>query len=263
MPLVPGRRPGRRTRELLRLLGVRDLAVAPLYGEEGVVRLPARRPTGSARAARSTAGDARLLEALANHAGVALENGRLVDRVAARGARARVPGRARRAHRAARTARASSTRCATRSSDCGEQRRRRHADGPRPVQGRQRHARPRHRRRGAVARGGAHSRARSATRATVARLGGDEFAIAACPASPTSTTARRGGAPGAAPCSSRRSRSRGVSLEIAGSIGITVAPQHGTDAHTLLKRADIAMYSAKREPSRHRRVRRSDPTRTR
>ncbi len=41
---------------------------------------------------------------------------------------------------------------------------------------------------------------------------------------------------------------RDVTLEISASVGVTIAPLHGDDAHTLLKRADIAMYSAKREP---------------
>jgi EAL domain-containing protein (putative c-di-GMP-specific phosphodiesterase class I) len=36
-----------------------------------------------------------------------------------------------------------------------------------------------------------------------------------------------------------------MALEVAGSIGIALAPQHGTDAATLMKRADIAMYEAK------------------
>ncbi len=37
----------------------------------------------------------------------------------------------------------------------------------------------------------------------------------------------------------------GNSLKIDGSIGISVYPDHGNDAHTLIKRADVAMYVAK------------------
>lgn len=37
----------------------------------------------------------------------------------------------------------------------------------------------------------------------------------------------------------------GNSLNIEGSIGISIYPDHGTDAHTLIKRADVAMYAAK------------------
>src|SRR5207244_10597484 len=36
--------------------------------------------------------------------------------------------------------------------------------------------------------------------------------------------------------------------EIAISIGIAVSPQHGEDAETLMRRADMAMYVAKRTP---------------
>jgi diguanylate cyclase (GGDEF)-like protein len=38
----------------------------------------------------------------------------------------------------------------------------------------------------------------------------------------------------------------GVSLEVRGSIGIALAPAHGTTREELLRRADIAMYAAKR-----------------
>jgi len=38
---------------------------------------------------------------------------------------------------------------------------------------------------------------------------------------------------------------RGLQLEIDASIGIALSPEHGTDADTLLRRADVAMYIAK------------------
>ena len=38
----------------------------------------------------------------------------------------------------------------------------------------------------------------------------------------------------------------GVSLEVPGSIGVAIAPEHGTTRDELLRRADIAMYAAKR-----------------
>jgi EAL domain-containing protein (putative c-di-GMP-specific phosphodiesterase class I) len=41
----------------------------------------------------------------------------------------------------------------------------------------------------------------------------------------------------------------GVQLEIDASIGIALAPEHGSDADTLLRRADVAMYVAKRSNS--------------
>ena len=78
---------------------------------------------------------------------------------------------------------------------------------------------------------------------TVARLGGDEFAIVL---------------PGAALIAAgrvaravRRSletpfASHGELLDVQPSVGVALVPDHGEDADTLLRRADIAMYVAKR-----------------
>jgi diguanylate cyclase (GGDEF)-like protein len=77
---------------------------------------------------------------------------------------------------------------------------------------------------------------------TIARLGGDEFAILL---------------PTAAYEDARQIAQRllqlleqpfalgGLQLEIDASIGIALAPDHGSDADTLLRRADVAMYVAK------------------
>jgi diguanylate cyclase (GGDEF)-like protein/PAS domain S-box-containing protein len=78
---------------------------------------------------------------------------------------------------------------------------------------------------------------------TVARLGGDEFAVVL---------------PGINDASAVASLARkilrtleqpfivdGQALEVGASIGIALYPTHGADARTLLRRADIAMYSAK------------------
>jgi diguanylate cyclase (GGDEF)-like protein len=78
----------------------------------------------------------------------------------------------------------------------------------------------------------------------VARLGGDEFAMLL----PSVT-----GAPEAID-TARRIRKRlespisvnGQPLDVGGAIGIVMYPTHGDDAHTLLRRADVAMYLAKR-----------------
>ncbi len=79
---------------------------------------------------------------------------------------------------------------------------------------------------------------------TIARLGGDEFAIL------LTTDATRAGAVTVA----RRVMSAlerpfeidGLSLQTNASIGIALAPEHGSDAESLAKRADVAMYTAKR-----------------
>jgi diguanylate cyclase (GGDEF)-like protein len=78
---------------------------------------------------------------------------------------------------------------------------------------------------------------------TVARLGGDEFAMLL---------------PTASVDDARQIAQRllelleqpfalgGLQLEIDASIGIALSPDHGSDADTLLRRADVAMYVAKR-----------------
>ena len=81
---------------------------------------------------------------------------------------------------------------------------------------------------------------------TVARLGGDEFAILArTPQEPREAavaTARRLLDAVAAPYDIE-----GHKLDIATSIGIALAPEHGTDVDQLIKSADLALYKAKSE----------------
>jgi diguanylate cyclase (GGDEF)-like protein/PAS domain S-box-containing protein len=79
---------------------------------------------------------------------------------------------------------------------------------------------------------------------TVARLGGDEFALVL----PGAT------ADDAAVVAAKAIRAlqqpltiEGQVIEIGGSIGMVVFPEHGRDVDTLVRRADVAMYAAKRE----------------
>jgi len=77
----------------------------------------------------------------------------------------------------------------------------------------------------------------------VARLGGDEFAIVLADAVDSRSVAM----------AARRILNTlqqpfvvdGQVLEVGASIGIALYPTHGNDARTLLRRADVAMYSAK------------------
>jgi diguanylate cyclase (GGDEF)-like protein len=78
---------------------------------------------------------------------------------------------------------------------------------------------------------------------TVARLGGDEFALLL----PSSGEGQDG-----AEVARRLLQSLeqpfvidGVKLDVEGSIGIAVFPEHGTDADTLIRKAEVAMYTAK------------------
>jgi diguanylate cyclase (GGDEF)-like protein len=78
----------------------------------------------------------------------------------------------------------------------------------------------------------------------LARLGGDEFAVLLSPQ-------QRLEAPAVAElllqCLQAPVVVDGQSLDVGVSIGIAHFPRHGTDAVTLLRRADVAMYVAKRE----------------
>jgi diguanylate cyclase (GGDEF)-like protein len=77
----------------------------------------------------------------------------------------------------------------------------------------------------------------------VARLGGDEFAILLA-----ATDSARGTQVAESLVRVFQSSFllEGQAIEVSASIGMAVAPRHGQDADTLLRRADVAMYQAKR-----------------
>jgi diguanylate cyclase (GGDEF)-like protein len=81
----------------------------------------------------------------------------------------------------------------------------------------------------------------------VARLGGDEFAIIVYDADE-----ERGRAVAERVCSSisHSIDLGGLCLEAEASVGIAMCPSHGTDGGTLLRRADVAMYTAKANRTR-------------
>lgn len=78
---------------------------------------------------------------------------------------------------------------------------------------------------------------------TVARLGGDEFGICL----PGLTTVEQAAAVAAKLTSAldRPLRLGEVSVPLSANVGVAVFPHHGTDAATVLQRADLAMYQAK------------------
>lgn len=79
---------------------------------------------------------------------------------------------------------------------------------------------------------------------TVARLGGDEFGLI------LTGVASADGALGVARRVVRAIEepweTDGLTIDVGASVGIALAPEHGDDLATLLQRADIAMYQAKR-----------------
>jgi diguanylate cyclase (GGDEF)-like protein len=81
---------------------------------------------------------------------------------------------------------------------------------------------------------------------TVARLGGDEFALTfiARDVTHARNVARRIGV-----ALEESYLLAGVSIEVSASMGIALCPTHAEDADTLMKRADVAMYDAKRNHS--------------
>ncbi|MEU3599419.1 EAL domain-containing protein [Streptomyces sp. NPDC006798] len=81
--------------------------------------------------------------------------------------------------------------------------------------------------------------------AEAARLGGDEFAVL-LPATDSITSAQRVARRLAAELSSPLDLD-GLTLVLEASAGVAVFPEHARDAEGLLRRADVAMYQAKRD----------------
>jgi diguanylate cyclase (GGDEF)-like protein len=92
-------------------------------------------------------------------------------------------------------------------------------------------------------------RLRSAVRRhdTLARLGGDEFAVLLRDLPDRGSVAELAGR--LQDALRRPFALRGVAVELEASIGAALCPDHGTDVHTLVQRADVAMYEAKRGQS--------------
>jgi diguanylate cyclase (GGDEF)-like protein len=79
---------------------------------------------------------------------------------------------------------------------------------------------------------------------TLARLGGDEFAVLLPELPERAAVAELAGR--LQDALGRPFALRGVAGELEASIGVALCPDHGDDVHTLVQRADVAMYDAKR-----------------
>ena len=88
---------------------------------------------------------------------------------------------------------------------------------------------------------------RAANDATIARLGGDEFAVLL--SSISGSTAALAVARRLLEVFREPFTLDSLPVELEASIGVAVSPDHGTNAASLLQRADIAMYVAKRAHS--------------
>ncbi|QSB13649.1 EAL domain-containing protein [Natronosporangium hydrolyticum] len=90
---------------------------------------------------------------------------------------------------------------------------------------------------------GARLQATVGPRDLVARLGGDEFAVLAPRLSGAAEARAFAGRLAAA--LAEPVRLEGLPLDVSGSIGVAVWPDHGAEVAELLRRADVAMYDAK------------------
>jgi diguanylate cyclase (GGDEF)-like protein len=230
-------------RALLHRVDARDLVVAPLMSEgRAVGYLVVENRMGELGTFDQQ--DARLLETLANHASVAIENGRLGDRLAFE-----ISERARQAATDSLTGLANRSNFVERVGQVLAERR--HGQLVAVMLMDLDHFKDVNDTLGHNA--GDEVLCQSAARVVaalddtsmVARLGGDEFAVllpdvrSEQDAIDMASIIRSVLAPPV--------HVGDVSLEIAASVGIALAPMHGDDAHALLRRADIAMYAAKRE----------------
>src|SRR5215210_6021647 len=83
---------------------------------------------------------------------------------------------------------------------------------------------------------------------TLARLGGDEFAVVLADLPNRGAAAELAGRLHDA--LRRPFGLRGIAVELDASIGVALCPEHGRDVTTLIQRADVAMYDAKRSQGR-------------
>ncbi|MGQ0463850.1 MAG: putative bifunctional diguanylate cyclase/phosphodiesterase [Sporichthyaceae bacterium] len=216
--------------------GLREAILVPLHMDGAIVgTLSVANRLGEVRGYDQ--GDVRLLETVANHAGVALKSGSLIARLSHEAHHDTLTGLPNRhllqqeLDAAIADVRAGRSRgCAVMISDL---------NGFKEVNDTLGHQHGDELLR-TVARSFVVA---AAGRALVARLGGDEFAMlitdvddAAAAFTLASEIVNSLTSP---------TRIDGVSVEVSASIGVAMAPSHAEDASGLLKRADVAMYAAK------------------
>ena len=219
-----------------RLGGRRDAVLVPLHGELGVVgAVTVADRAGDLRTFDT--GDVQLLETIANHAGTALENGRLIDKLRHESLHDALTGLPNRVLLGRRTVEELEHLQAGRSRGLAVVLL--DLDGFKEVNDTLGHqhgdALLRH--------VGQRLTETAGPDAVVARLGGDEFALllpGQVDEEGALATARS-----LLAAVRRPVLVDDLTLEVGGSFGVALAPAHGRDAALLLKRADVAMYAAK------------------
>jgi diguanylate cyclase (GGDEF)-like protein len=226
-------------------LDAADTIIVPLRGDAGLVgALMVANRLGAVRT--FDGGDVKLLETIANHAGVALGKGQLVSRLqyeAAHDALTGLPNRtALRQWLDEILADPGAGRVAVLLMDLDDFRKINDTLGHHHGDALLQH----------VAR---LLRAAVPEKMLVSRLGGDEFAVVIPELSSVEEAVTVGEQLMAALCTP--TTVGGIRLEVGASLGIGVAPDHASDVVTLLRHADMAMYQAKNS---HRGIAVFDPT---
>jgi diguanylate cyclase (GGDEF)-like protein len=223
-------------RRWLTVQGAREAVAVPLKGSAGIIgALVVTDRMGEVRAYDGD--DVLLLETVANHASVALQNGELIDRLRHEAMHDTLTGLANRAFLQRRLGAALDEVAEGRSPGVAVMIL--DLDGFKEVNDTLGHQQGDQ----VLVEVAARLSTAVDTAGTVARLGGDEFAVL-LPATDDEDKVIRVGR--------RILRALehpialdGMEVEVGGSLGIALAPSHATDAAALLKRADLAMYDAK------------------
>jgi diguanylate cyclase (GGDEF)-like protein len=229
-------------RELLRRLGAKDCVVAPIFeGNQAIgMMIACDRET---EVSTFTSEDGRVITTIANHAGIALENGRLIERLHEQAAQREheslhdpltgLPNRSRFLRDVARAieeAQSTGEAFAVALLDL---------DDFKQVNDTLGH----HNGDLLLAQVASRLRAAVSERVVVARLGGDEFGLLT-PLGASTESARRLGAT-IEKAFRETFLAENIPLEVAVSVGFALYPEHGDDPSTLMQRADVAMYEAK------------------
>ncbi len=225
-----------RSRTLLGARRWREAIVVPLRGDAGVIgTLAVADRLGDVRSFDTS--DMRLLETVANHAGIALQNSRLIDQLrheslhdALTGLPNRVLLQRRVAAELERVRLGLSVGAAVMIMDL---------DGFKEVNDTLGHQHGDELLKALAARTSETIGADT----TVARLGGDEFALLVTECA-DSAYARRI-AEEVLVALQHPTDLEGIPVQVGASLGVALAPEHAKDVSSILKRADVAMYSAK------------------
>ena len=229
-------------RELLRRLGVKDCVVAPIFeGHHAIgMMIACDRET---EVSTFTNEDSRVLTTIANHAGIALENGRLIERLHEQAAQREheslhdpltgLPNRSRFLRDVASAIEAAHSSGETFAVALLD------LDDFKQVNDTLGH----HNGDLLLTQVASRLLAAVSDRVVVARLGGDEFGLLTPLGASTASVSKLGATIEQA--FRETFLAENITLEVAVSVGFALYPEHGDDPSTLMQRADVAMYEAK------------------